>query len=171
MFKRFLAVSTFVSAIFIALPAFADIILPGRCPHMGYCWDQKLSKKRLVQKFRFGTLYSIELASRSWKFQSQPPDTFEPSRTSYVYCSTTRPAFIFQLDRNPNQYYAHFLNPGGEWYGYNVSSYPVYWETCHQFSAKDFRNDNMRRRALQLGYSLRLKTEQRELNNLRDFLK
>jgi hypothetical protein len=29
----------------------------------------------------------------------------------------------------------------------------------------------MRRRALQLGYSLRLKTEQRELNNLRDFLK
>lgn len=168
MFNRLLALGTFASAIFMALPAFADVILPGRCPHMGYCWDQKLSKKTLVQKLRGGTLYSIELAHRSWKFESQPPDTFKPSRTNYVYCSTTRPTLIFQFD---NKYYAHFLNPGGEWYGYNISSYPVYWATCHEFSAKDFRNDNMRRRAFQLGYSLRLKTDQRELNNVCDFLK
>jgi hypothetical protein len=168
MFNRLLTFSTSLSIIFTALPAFADIILPGRCPHMGICWDQKFIKKTLLERGKNGTLYSVELASRSWRVEAQPPATFKPPNTSYVYCSTTRPALIFKSE---GKYYAHFLNLGGDWYGYNVSDYPVYWTTCHNFVEPDFFSENMKKRAIQLGYPLNLTSEQKEVNNVRDILK
>lgn len=166
--KRLLTLSTSLTIIFIALPAFAELILPGRCPHMGMCWENKFLKKTLLEKGRDGTLYSVELAGRSWRIESQPPDTFEPTRTSYVYCSKTRPAFIFKTD---GKFIAHLLNPGGDWYGYNQSDYPVYWATCHNFVGPDFFSEVMKNRAIQLGYPLNLPSEQMDLNNVRDILK
>jgi hypothetical protein len=52
------------SALLIALPAFADIILPGRCPHMGMCWENKFIKKTLLETGKSGTLYSVEVIAQ-----------------------------------------------------------------------------------------------------------
>jgi len=109
---------------------------------MGMCWEQKFLKKTLLEKGKNGTLYLAELASRSWRVETKPPATFNPSKTNYVYCSKSRPTFIFESD---GKYITHLLNPGGDWYGYNVSDYPVYWTTCHKFVIEDYHVDNMKK--------------------------
>ena len=119
----------------LAKPALADLILPGRC-HMGYCFDHKFVSKTLLQEGRNSKIYAVELASRSWEINLAPPTTFDPPETYYVHCSTRRPAFI---SNHEGTYSASLLNPGGDdWYGYNVSHYPVYWATCHNFVGPDF---------------------------------
>jgi len=167
MLKILLPLTISLSVLSAAMPAFAELILPGRC-HMGRCWEHKFLKKTLLEKGRDGKLYAVELAGRSWPTESKPPATFEPPQTSYVYCSTTRPAYIFEIE---GKNYAHLLNPGGDWFGYNVSDYPVYWATCHNVIGPDFFSKAMKSRATQLGYSMNLPSEQLELNNVRDILK
>ena len=94
---------------------------------------------------------------------SQPPNSFGKVEVSYVYCSTIRPAYIFNSD---NIDYAHLLNPGGDdWYGYNFSDYPLYWATCHNYVGLDFFSEEITSRAIKLGYSLNLPSEQIELKN------
>lgn len=137
------------------------VILPGRC-HMGQCWDNKFVSKSLLKTSNNGELYSVKIASRSWSIDSQPPDNFGQVEMSYVYCSRTKPAYIFNSD---NTYYAHLLNPGGDWYGYNQSDYPIYWATCHNFVGPNFFSEEMTSRAIKLGYPLNLSSEQVELNN------
>lgn len=139
----------------------SSIALPGRC-HMGQCWDNKFIGKSLLKSDTNDELYLVKIASRSWSIDSQPPDNFEQVKTSYVYCSTTKPAYIFNTD---NTYYAHLLNPGSDWYGYNQSDYPIYWTTCHNFVGPDFFSEEMTARAIKLGYSLNLSSDQIELNN------
>lgn len=92
-------------------PSKPDIILPGRC-HMGECWDNQLLGKILLKTGIDGNFYSVKIASRSWSIDSQPPDDFGQVEISYVYCSRTKPAYIFNSD---NTYYTHLLNPGGNW--------------------------------------------------------
>ncbi|MBE7383077.1 MAG: hypothetical protein F6J95_016895 [Leptolyngbya sp. SIO1E4] len=166
MLKQFLSLATVMTAIFAALPASGELILPGRC-HMGICWDQKFLGKALIDQSANGKLYEVELAFRSWPMESEPPNTFETPDTSYVFCSTDRPAYIFESD---GTYFAHLLNPGGDWYGYNVSDYPVYWATCHNFVGPNFFSEEMTNRAIQLGYSLDLPSDQIELTNVRDIM-
>lgn len=167
MLKRLVSLTIAMTIISQAQPAFGDLILPGNC-HMGRCWEQKFFRKTLLEKGGDGTLYSVELATRSWSMEAEPSGLFTPSETGYIYCSTIRPAYIFKSE---NKYYAHFLNPGGEWYGYNRSDYPVYWATCHNFIGPDFFSEAMKNRAIQLGYPLNLPSEQKELNNVRDILR
>jgi hypothetical protein len=166
MLKRLLPLTIAIISISPVMPAFADLILSGRC-QMGTCWEQKFFGKTLLEKGSDGTLYSVELATRSWPMGSEPSGSFSPSKISYVYCSTIRPTYIFKLE---NKYYAHFLNPGGDWFGYNRSEYPVYWATCHNFIGPDFFSENMKHKAIDLGYPLNLPSEQKELNNVRDIL-
>ncbi len=152
-----------------ALPiqaAIADVILPGRC-HMGLCWENKLIRKELLRQNSRGKLYAVELASRSWNMDTQPPNRWEAPKTSYVYCSTTRPAFIFNSD---GTYLAHLLNPGGSPFGYEMSSYPIYWATCHNFVGPDFFSEEMTARAIRLGYPLSLEIRQVELSNVLDIM-
>lgn len=146
----------------IAQPVLADIILPMRC-HMGQCGEQKLLEKTLLKKGTNGTLYSVKTAGRSWKWGSEATRDFGNERISYVYCSKTKPAYIFKSE---STYYAHLLNPGGGWSGYNHNDYPVYWATCHNFVGPNFFSEEMTARAVQLGYSLKLPQEQIELKNV-----
>ncbi len=139
----------------------SSIILLDRC-HMGQCGDSKFIEKTLLKTSPNGKLYSVKTAYRSWAMGSQPPNSFGKVQVSYVYCSKIKPALIFNSD---NTYYAHLLNPGGDWYGYNFSDYPIYWVTCHNFVGPDFFSQEITSRAIKLGYSLDLPSEQVELKN------
>ncbi len=167
MLKRLLTLTITLTIISPILPALADLILPGRC-QMGTCWDTKLYRKKLIEKGKDGTLYSVDIATRSWKMGNEAPANFGASYSNYIYCSNTKPAYIF---KSQNKYYAHFLNPGGDWYGYNISDYPIYWVTCHNFVGPNFFSKEMKDKAIQLGYPLNLPSEQKELNQVRDILK
>lgn len=164
--KVFLLATVIATLPAFAQPVLAEIVLHGRC-HMDECWDQKFLGKTLLKSSSDGRLYSVKLAPRSWPMNSSPPSRFGPAETGYVYCSATKPAFIFRAD---GIYYAHLLNPGGDWYGYNVSDHRVYWTTCHNFVGPDFFSEEMRSRAIQLGYPLNLPSEQIELNNVLEIM-
>lgn len=150
----------------IAQPGLADIILPGRC-HMGWCSESKLLEKTLLKKGSNGTLYSIKTVGRAWKMGTEPTNDYGNERINYVYCSKTKPAYIFKSE---STYIAHLLNPGGGWSGYNQSDYPAYWATCHNFVGPNFFSEEMTARAVQLGYTLKLPQEQIELNNLLEIM-
>lgn len=124
-------------------------------------------EKTLIQSGSSGKLYSVEIATRSWPMGSQPSSPFGSPRTNYVYCSTKKPAYLFNSE---GTYYAHLLNPGGDWYGYNMSDYPIYWATCHNLVGPDFFSERMRATARKLGYPLNLPSEQIELTNVLDIL-
>lgn len=144
------------------------LVLPGRC-QMGECWDNKFVEKMLLKVGPNGTLFSVKTASRSWQMGSQPPNSFGQAEVSYVYCSRTKPAYIFNHEHT---YYAHLLNPGsGDFFGYNQSDYPIYWATCHNFVGPDFFSEEMTSRAIKLGYSLNLSSDQIELNNVLEIMK
>ena len=164
--KQLLLATGTLASILIAQPVMAELILPGRC-HMGECWDNKFISKTQLREGSNGTLYAVEMASRSWSFGSEPPAKFDSPTIRYVHCSTTKPAYIFNSD---GTYYAHLLNPGGDWYGYNVGDYPVYWATCHNFVGPEFFSEKMTSRAVQLGYPLNLSSEQIELNNVLEIM-
>ncbi len=150
----------------VVKPALADLILPGRC-HQGYCHENKFVSKTRLDDGQDGTLYAVELASRSWQNGVTSPGAFEPSRTIHVYCSTRRPMFIFQAD---SRYYVNTLNPGGNFYGFNMSDYPIYWATCHNFVGPDFFSERMTNQARRLGYPLNLNQGQSQVRELSDVL-
>ncbi|TVP65216.1 MAG: hypothetical protein EA342_14680 [Leptolyngbya sp. LCM1.Bin17] len=147
-------------------PVLADLILPGRC-HQGYCYENKFVSKTRLGEGQDGTLYAVELASRNWQNGVTVPGAFEPSRTTYVYCSTRRPMLIFELE---NTYYINTLNPGGRSYGFNMSDYPIYWATCHNFVGPDFFSERMTNQARRLGYPLNLTQGQSQIRELSDVL-
>jgi hypothetical protein len=119
----------------IISPAIAEIILPGRC-RMGICWDRKFVDKDLLKSTDIGKLYAIKTAERSWKMDTIPPKKFKSSGTSYIYCSKTKPAYVFKKDGAG--YLANLLNLGEYGHGYNISDYPVYWTTCHNIIGQTF---------------------------------
>jgi len=160
--KLFLLATSISAIAILSQPVLANIVLPGRC-HMGECWEQKFLGKKPLKSGPNGKLYSVKLTSRSWPMASQPSGRFGRVQTSYVYCSKTRPAYVF---RNEGIYYAHLLNPGGDWYGYNRSDYPVYWATCHNLVGPDYFSEKMTIKARKLGYSLDLPSDQIELKNV-----
>jgi hypothetical protein len=157
-----------IFAFILSQSAQAEIILPGRC-HMGYCWENQFLGKTLLRTGNdAGKLYSVKLASRDWEMGTSPSSSYGKPTVSYVYCSTTKPAYIFQAD---GTYFAHLLNPGGDWFGYNMSDYPIYWATCHNFVGPNFFSEEMTSRAIQLGYPLDLPSEQIELDNVLEILR
>lgn len=159
------SVLTTLSTVVFASPAAAPPVLPGRC-HMSICWDRQFLGKTLIQAGPQGELYAVELTFRTWPIVDAPPATFEPPQTSYVHCSTTRPAFIFDSD---GVLYAHLLNPGGDdWAGYNMADYPVYWATCHDLFAENIFSAEVTDQAVELGYSLTLPTDQIQLEQPQD---
>lgn len=151
----------------LALPAFADIILPSQC-HMGMCIGLRFLEKTLLEDFGNERFYSVELQPVVTSMESGIPPTFEPE-THYVLCSTTRPTHVF---RGSESYLANFLNPGldDSEYGYSRGFYPIYWVTCHNFVGPEFFSQEMTNRAINLGYPLNLQSDQVEINNPRDIL-
>lgn len=164
--SRLLLITGVLASVLLAQPASADIVLPQKC-QMGQCGDSKFIRKDLLREGPNGALYSVKLASRSWQMDSEPPANFGQPEVNYVYCSTTRPSRIF---KDGAIYYAHLLNPGGDWFGYNASDYPVYWATCHNFVGPDFFSEEMTSRAIKLGYPLNLPSDQIELSNVLEIM-
>lgn len=159
--KTFILIVGVLTSLEIVSPAIAEIILPGRC-HMGICWDRKFIDKDLLKSTNIGKLYAVKTAERSWKMGMMRPNKFKESGISYIYCSNTKPAYVFKNDGVG--YIANLLNPGGgDWYGYNLSDYPVYWTACHNIIGPDFLSEEMTAKALKLGYPLNLTSEQIEL--------
>lgn len=151
----------------LALPALANFILPGRC-HQGACSEYTYLSKTAIGDGRTGRLYEVQLSSRTY-FDNGNPDYFE-RMTSYVYCSTRNPHYIF-IPEYQNSPVATMLNPGGDDYPYAfVDFYPVYWATCHNFVGPNFFSQDMKARAIRLGYPLNFPSSQFDLNNVRDIL-
>ena len=152
----------------VSKPSFAEGILPGRC-HSGICFEQKIIEKALLKKNPEGTLYSVNLAIRTFPYGSQPSGIFQEPKVSYVYCSTSKPSIVFKSINK--KYVAHLLAPGGQSYGYNQSDYPVYWATCHNLFESNVFSSKVTAKAKQLGYFLDdLKSEQIELNNFSEII-
>lgn len=166
--KRVTLVGVVIGFLLLAnQPAQAEVILPESC-RMGECWQSKLIAKNILKRNQLGTLYSVHLAARSWQQESPPPLEFAQVRTDYVFCSTVKPALIFELE---GDYFAHLLNPGGDDYsGYNQDDYPIYWATCHNLVGPDFFSEEMTNRARKWGYTLNLPSEQITLKNVLEIM-
>ncbi len=135
----------------------------------GQCWESQVLGIHLEQQSPQGKLYRVTMGRRSWPLEGKPPAQFSQRTQDYLYCSRTRPAFIF---RNPTGagYLAHLLNPGGEFFGYNQNAYPIYWGVCHGVYNQDVFSPAMTQKAKRLGYSLNLPSDQIALPRLVDFL-
>ncbi|MEN9244431.1 MAG: hypothetical protein Q6K81_06000 [Gloeomargarita sp. DG02_5_bins_242] len=135
----------------------------------GECWETQVLARQLQHQSPQGQLYRITTVRRSWPLDGKPPAQFQERFQSYVYCSRTRPASIFAHPSGKG-YLAHLLNPGGEYFGYNQNAYPVYWGVCHGIYDQDVFSPAMTQKAKQLGYSLKLPSEQIELQRVTDIL-
>lgn len=154
----------------------AQAIVPGRC-HMGSCWEMIITRKTPIRQSEIGTLYEVMIGSREWPMSSARPSLnsrpFEKAQTSYVLCSTRRPATIFRASEGDTSHYlAHLLNPDGQSYsGYNQGDYSIYWATCHNLVGPNFFSPEMVTRAIQLGYPGNLPQDQIEINHPLDLLR
>ena len=129
--------------------------------------------KTFLEQGEDGRLFSVETSSRSiHNEEGGRVSAFGPRETSYVYCSTTRPTYIFRSDASSLGYTAHSLNPGSSESedSYMRGSYPIYWTTCHNLVGPVFFSESMTRRAINLGYSLRLLMHQFDVSNPREIL-
>ncbi len=140
---------------------------PGRC-YQGSCFDHRLDRRTLIKTTNTGILYAVETSNREYTFEDTDPKSkpFKPAGHHYVFCSTSRPAVIFQPTRA--LYLAHTLNPGtDDYYGYNMVDYAKYWLVCHNYVAdgtlNGFFTDLFTERAISLGYPLNLPVKAIEL--------
>jgi hypothetical protein len=162
--SHFLGIAAALSAVLGHVqPAAAEITLPGRC-HQGYCYDTIYLGKTLLERGSDGVLYAVETAIQWHEGRT------DVAKESYVYCSTTKPAVIFAVDSTDGPYRASLLNPGERQpIGAFMSSYPVYWATCHNLVGPRF--DVSEDRAREMGYSMNLQESQIAIDDPRDFLK
>jgi len=167
-----------LSGISTPLATQAAAIVPGRC-HMDSCSEMRIEQKTPLRTNAIGTLYEVRISDRSWPMNQRRPSLaalpFSNPAISYVLCSTRRPAIIFQPPQDflPGvNYVAHLLNPDGQsWYGYNFSSYSIYWATCHNLVGPNFFSPEMVTRAIQLGYPGGLPEDSVQINHPLDLMR
>lgn len=151
-----------LSSSFFAVPSLAQVLIPGAC-RMDSCYETILVSKKLMKQNSSGRLFEVQTKSRSWDdqaYRTGKPSTnnvpFGGQRTEYIHCSTSRPAVAY---RNRNDYTVHMLNPDGKTtFGYNQDSYKMYWVVCHNLLNPV--SPATAKRAVELGYSGRLKDDQ-----------
>jgi hypothetical protein len=180
--KRIISAAIATLSLALATPSYADAIntpapktvVPGGC-HMGQCMDTIIERKGKIKEGKDGSLYSVVTSNRYWKDTNGKPVKSQPTNRfiSYVYCSTTRPAVIFEDEGSA---IAHTLNPGdNDFYGYNISDYPVYWAVCHNILGSGklmdyFQNGIVTEQAIKLGYPLNLPSDQIRLTNVLEYV-
>ncbi|NJN60545.1 MAG: hypothetical protein HC795_02485 [Coleofasciculaceae cyanobacterium RL_1_1] len=152
----------------VQFPAVAEIVLSGRC-HMGQCTQMRFDRKVLLEDEAGEQLYAIETAYRLTPMGEEASGEFSETRRSYVRCSRTRPAYIFQVEGS-EQYYSSHLNPGADPAGFAYEAQVLYWTTCHNIIGPDFFSDAMRDRAINLGYPLNLSEDQVSGDSLNEVL-
>lgn len=157
---RLSAIATLTMFLIVSPPASAQNrkLVSSGC-RQGRCWETYIVGKKVIRQDELGgrkrTVYLVDLEGKVPRAE----DRWQ----NWVQCSTKEPfvAFISPV-LDTNQVFIHYLNPGGEFYGYNGSSHQLYWATCHNIWQPDL--SKMAEKARSLGYSLRLKTEQREVS-------
>ncbi len=127
----------------------------------GSCWETfVLNKKRVAQDRLAGVtsqLYKVELETKSKSGTNRS--------INWVYCSTRQPFLAFSDSADKNLLYVHYLNPGGEVFGYNTGSNKIYWAVCHDDWTVQVLSpeQGLAQKAQRLGYSLDLQSDQREI--------
>ncbi|NJO65938.1 MAG: hypothetical protein HC836_50060 [Richelia sp. RM2_1_2] len=124
----------------------------------GTSWKVYLLNKKLAQEIKLGgetrRLYLVDL-------EIDNSDNGIKKRTDLVQCSTEAPFVAFKDDYSVQTAILHYINPGGEWSGYNQDSHLQYWVICHDLW-KPFDYD-LKRLAKQFGYSMQLESTQVEI--------
>lgn len=121
----------------------------------GVSWEVYLLNKKFVKEIETGgetrRLYLVDTEiNNSYSGISR--------QTNLVQCSTSEPFIAFKDDYSPGSAVIDFINPGGEMYGYNTGTHWQYWVVCHNlWQPWEY---NLEYKAIQLGYSTELKTEQ-----------
>ena len=129
----------------------------------GTSWDVYLLNKKLAQEIKIGgetrRLYLVDLEVRSTEVVSG--ETSTKRKTDLVQCSTSAPFIAFKDNYSPQTAILHYINPGGDWSGYNQDSHLQYWAICHDLLGDS--NYNPKAKAKELGYSLDLEDRQVEI--------
>lgn len=117
-------------------------LILGDC-QMEQCFWFSIEKKDLVDRNSDGELY--ELMVKHWQ-STHPSGTYDkqaPRRggeegVEYVFCSKQYPGTAFPAN---GKVYAHLLSPErpGGIYGYNESSYVMYFAACHGIELKELQ--------------------------------
>lgn len=128
---------------------------------IGDTWRVYLLNKKLVKEVKLGgETRRLYLADMKVDFSS----TGVTKRTSLFQCSTSAPFVAFKDSSVSGLAILHYINPGGNWFGYNVGSHWEYWAVCHDvWDAQRTNDSDLAAKARQLGYSTELKTEQIEI--------
>ncbi len=61
----------------------------------------------------------------------------------------------------------HFINPGGDMYGYNTGDHWTYWSVCHDLWQP--WKYNLKSQAIELGYSTKLESKQIDFHIINSF--
>lgn len=142
----------------ISDPVKAEIEIYRDCKS-GSCFELFFIDKTKVEDTQLGELYETRTVNRDLR-------TGERSevRTSYVFCSTSRPAVANHFPHNNDDLlYVDFVNPG-EIPAYNAInvSYVVYWATCHDL----FGTFGNREQAQRWGYPMNHEQRQERMSSL-----
>lgn len=132
------------------------VLLPPYC-HMEYCNYSSIESRELDSKSNVGELYLI--TTKGWS--SYHPNGYDiPAKKvggniskSYVLCSATKPAVIFE---NDGKWLMHRLAPGevGGIFGYNSSDYTTYFAVCHGIAIDSAMSDKSVSLGKSLGYKV-----------------
>ena len=127
----------------------------------GTCWENFVLGQTQISQNRLGgttnTLYAVEV---------QTTNTYSGTEnlTMWVQCSVSEPFVGFKSpDLDADVIYLHYINPGGNVFGYNSSAHDLYWAVCHnQWDANIWQpEEGLGAMARRLGYSTQLESEQR----------
>lgn len=124
----------------------------------GTSWKVYLLNKKFVKEVKLGgetkKLYLADMEiDNSYSGTSKQTRLFQ--------CSTSAPFVAFKDSAISGLAFLHYLNPGGNWGGYNFGSYQQYWAICHDLW--QLPTNQWTSQAKQLGYSTELKSEQVEI--------
>lgn len=128
----------------------------------GTCWENFVLGKTQVSQHRSGgvthTLYEVDV---------QLNNTYSGTEqaTMWVQCSIDEPFVGFRSpDLDADVVYLHYINPGGDVFGYNAGSHDLYWAVCHdQWNPEGYPEAGLAELARSLGYSTQLESEQKEV--------
>lgn len=138
----------------------------------GECNVLRLVRRTLLRTSGEDEIYALSIArsqfsdgDRAARQRAQRGGT---PATSHVVCSLRTPAYIFQIEDDP-EYIRHALAPGDDRgkAGYNLASYKIYYAACHGV----LHDDMPSKQAQGLGYPAQGRSGQSEHKRLEDALK
>lgn len=156
LIKIFISVTWLLTASINASAQSKKLIYEGS--RQGTSWSVYLLNKEPVKKIERGgetkQLYVVDLETNSsYDGVSQ--------QTNIVQCSTSEPFIAFKNNYDTSMAIVHYINPGGEMYGYNTGSNWIYWAVCHDLYSP--WEQDLSAKATQLGYSTKLGSQQVEM--------